>query len=760
MRSARCSPSWTAAEICQRADVPLVLDATAALGRIELADAGGWSVLTGWAGAFGGPASVGILVIKKNARWRAPYPTDDYQGGRWPGVPDVPAIYAGAVALDCWQRAGPTIGRHQRQLIDQLRAGIAQQVPDVDVAGDPVRRVPHLLTFSVLYVDGETLTLELDKAGIAVASGSACSASSEHPSHVLAAMGALTHGNVRIGLTWTTTDAEIDRFLAVLPPIVPGSEQPWAPHERGRSALRRIVTGLSRYEMPAADHRNCASHRRGWCRRRRGVAGRRPSRGPRSCRVVPDARTNTRHERSATLSGTTRVLKQHESPPVRRGFVLFQISVRSVEAVAAGARARGIRVVDGEALLLDGVDEVDSGAHQVRSAHPVGHDIHTAKHLDDVAFKSAIVKEQLVTQTRATAWLHSHAKRKIFATFAFQEGLDLGRSPVGQDDAVCYDRGVEGLFGCRHACQSKGAPLACPSCFQRVPRHQLQERATRRAVVASSSSLTSPARPVECGLAHRVRRLDTHGAHFTGSDQHFAGDHDARTQRVRRSFGHCCDDSTTAAGEVERRTARHHEVQAAQRRPARWARTAREPVRYSTGRRGQAPRTQGRRKLRRHAHVACGPAASLAKASSAASVRSISSGCHAGLATSSSGDAAQTQQQLVTLRGWHHADQLGLTQPGSGLREIQLAEPNETVDSFVERAIADCAERGQQTGSGVMDPQAGQIYDEFRRRFSARLTRRWPPRSAGTSVRTGFPCLDRSRGPEPDPCLTPRQTSR
>ena len=93
-------------------------------------------------------------------------------------------------------------------------------MPDVDVAGDPVRRVPHLLTFSVLYVDGETLTLELDKAGFAVASGSACSASSEHPSHVLAAMGALTHGNVRIGLTWTTTAAEIDRFLAVLPPIV------------------------------------------------------------------------------------------------------------------------------------------------------------------------------------------------------------------------------------------------------------------------------------------------------------------------------------------------------------------------------------------------------------------------------------------------------------------------------------------------------------------------------------------------------------
>ena len=83
-----------------------------------------------------------------------------------------------------------------------------------------MNRVPHLLTFSALYVDGETLTSELDRAGFAVASGSACSASSEHPSHVLAAMGALTHGNVRIGLTRTTTAQQVDGFLEVLPPIV------------------------------------------------------------------------------------------------------------------------------------------------------------------------------------------------------------------------------------------------------------------------------------------------------------------------------------------------------------------------------------------------------------------------------------------------------------------------------------------------------------------------------------------------------------
>ena len=215
-------PYGEAAEICRRTEVPLVLDATAALGRVDLSSPANWSVLTAWAGAFGGPPSVGILVIKKNARWRAPYPTDDYQGGRWPGVPDVPAIYAAAVALDCWMRNGRTVVERQHHLVDELRGGIVQHVPDVDVAGDPVRRVAHLLTFSALYVDGETLTLELDKAGFAVASGSACSASSEHPSHVLAAMGALTHGNVRLGLTWTTTAAEVSQFLTVLPPIVAG----------------------------------------------------------------------------------------------------------------------------------------------------------------------------------------------------------------------------------------------------------------------------------------------------------------------------------------------------------------------------------------------------------------------------------------------------------------------------------------------------------------------------------------------------------
>jgi cysteine desulfurase len=214
-------PYEAAGEVCRAADVPLVLDATTALGRLDLTPPDvGWSVLTGSAAAFGGPASVGLMVIRRGTRWRAPYPVDDYQDARWPGQPDVPAIVATAVALETWLSSRERVASYQHGLVDRLRRGITERVPDVDVVGDPIGRAPHLLTCSVLYVDGETLTLELDRAGIAVSSGSACSASSDTPSHVLAAMGALTHGNIRIGLTRTSTVADVEALLDALPPIV------------------------------------------------------------------------------------------------------------------------------------------------------------------------------------------------------------------------------------------------------------------------------------------------------------------------------------------------------------------------------------------------------------------------------------------------------------------------------------------------------------------------------------------------------------
>ena len=136
-----------------------------------------------------------------------------------PGFPDVPAVVAAAAALRAVAAESAEHAR-LRGLVDRIRAAVAATVPDVEVVGDPVHRLPHLVTFSCLYVDGEALLHELDRHGFAVSSGSACTADTLTPSHVLAAMGVLTHGNVRVSLPRGTADADVDRFLAVLPGVV------------------------------------------------------------------------------------------------------------------------------------------------------------------------------------------------------------------------------------------------------------------------------------------------------------------------------------------------------------------------------------------------------------------------------------------------------------------------------------------------------------------------------------------------------------
>ncbi len=200
-----------------RHGVPLFTDAAAAVGRVDLPD--GWAAAAASAHKWGGPAGVGVLLVRKGARWRAPFPTDDRTDRRVSGFENVPAVLAAAAALQAVVAERDEVVPRQRALVDRLRAGVSA-LEDVDVVGDPVWRLPHVLTFSCLYVDGESLVTELDRAGLAVASGSACTASSLEPSHVLAAMGALTHGNVRVSLTRDTTTADVDRLLGVLPDLL------------------------------------------------------------------------------------------------------------------------------------------------------------------------------------------------------------------------------------------------------------------------------------------------------------------------------------------------------------------------------------------------------------------------------------------------------------------------------------------------------------------------------------------------------------
>jgi cysteine desulfurase len=106
------------------------------------------------------------------------------------------------------------------ELVERIRAEVPRRVPDVEVLGDAVQRLPHLVAFSCLYVAGEALQTALDRAGFSVSSGSSCSSSALTPSHVLEAMGVLTHGNVRVSLHAGVDRSDVERFLDALPGIV------------------------------------------------------------------------------------------------------------------------------------------------------------------------------------------------------------------------------------------------------------------------------------------------------------------------------------------------------------------------------------------------------------------------------------------------------------------------------------------------------------------------------------------------------------
>ncbi|AEE46319.1 cysteine desulfurase family protein [Cellulomonas fimi] len=209
-------PTAEVHEAARAAGVPLLVDAGASLGHVDIGSA--WDVLAADPGDWGGPAGVGVLVTRPGVRRSPVVPQDE---DRWfPGGVSVPAALAAAVALQVAVASRDAADVERRRLVDRVRARVAAEVVDTEVVGDPDARLPHVVTFSSLYVDGEALVTALDRLGFAVASGSACTSSSLEPSHVLAAMGVLTHGNVRLALPRGTDPADVDRFLDALPGVV------------------------------------------------------------------------------------------------------------------------------------------------------------------------------------------------------------------------------------------------------------------------------------------------------------------------------------------------------------------------------------------------------------------------------------------------------------------------------------------------------------------------------------------------------------
>lgn len=243
-------PVAEVAAVCREAGVPLLVDAAQSLGWGPVE--GGWSLLAASAHKWGGPSGVGLLVVRKGVRFAPQGPRDERESGRAAGFENLPAIVAAAASLRAVRAEAAEEAVRLRELTERIRARVPGLVPDVEVVGDPERRLPGIVTFSCLYVDGETLLHELDREGFSVSSGSSCTSSTLTPSHVLRAMGVLSEGNVRVSLPMGTPEEDVERFLAVLPGVVAGvRERLGAPVSAGEGVTRRsedtvVVDALGR----------------------------------------------------------------------------------------------------------------------------------------------------------------------------------------------------------------------------------------------------------------------------------------------------------------------------------------------------------------------------------------------------------------------------------------------------------------------------------------------------------------------------------
>jgi cysteine desulfurase len=198
-------------------------DAVQAAGRVPLdVQAANVDMLSLSGHKFHGPKGTGALYVKKGLRFQALIRGGKQERGRRAGTENVPGIVGlGKAAELALARLAGQAGI--AALRDRFEAGVLERIPGCFIAGGKENRLPNTSNIVFDCALGEVILSELNKAGIAASSGSACTSGSTEPSHVLRAMKVpytAALGAIRISLSRENTAAELERVLAVLPAIV------------------------------------------------------------------------------------------------------------------------------------------------------------------------------------------------------------------------------------------------------------------------------------------------------------------------------------------------------------------------------------------------------------------------------------------------------------------------------------------------------------------------------------------------------------
>jgi cysteine desulfurase len=212
--------------LCQDAGVPVHVDAAAACGHVPMdLDALGADLVSLSAHKMGGLPGAGALVIRRGSRFDPLIVGGEQERARRAGLEAMPALVAFGAAAEALGADGQRL-LHEEVLVarEQIAAltTLATAVDDVDVVGslDVSQRLPHLVCLGVRGVEAEPVLIGLDRAGVAVHSGSACSSESIEPSPVLEAMGVDASHSLRVSVGWSTIDDDVIAFGAAFREVV------------------------------------------------------------------------------------------------------------------------------------------------------------------------------------------------------------------------------------------------------------------------------------------------------------------------------------------------------------------------------------------------------------------------------------------------------------------------------------------------------------------------------------------------------------
>jgi len=193
-------------------DLLIAIDATASGSREPLPEK--------WSSAVFDSRGLAVVAIADAANWKNPLPHISAVRRTY-GTFSLPLLIASAVALENFKPGDKNI----RRMSAKIRSDISREIPSARIAGDLENSMPHLTSLVIPGCNGEEILRGLSARGLSVDSGSACTAMNLQPSHVLAAMGLPTDGNIRITLHAETTAEEVELLINALVDEVRSQQQ-------------------------------------------------------------------------------------------------------------------------------------------------------------------------------------------------------------------------------------------------------------------------------------------------------------------------------------------------------------------------------------------------------------------------------------------------------------------------------------------------------------------------------------------------------